>query len=643
MNLTLNSQTQYSEIKVEWSPIQFNTLKCELTGFWSQDDWSLKSNPLRDTNKTYKNVGGKLRFNSCPEIIKSEIQYACYRLLVDKRWSVETLHYNYSKINIICQWLKEEHGGSRSLVDTPLTNWHLSLRTYLTKIGKINKQRKIRGHVNKNGERQNYCAEHDCIYKFTTIYNYVTDYYDDRSEYEKDTWDLRKLGFTDKYVSASHQHKLNFTDIKEHFFYDAAQKYIKYKLPLVSSNTCHRKLLAINKFADFLSQQPQNIESHQINREVILKYLEYLTCFKISDSYRHQLIADIRDFLEICFREGWLDVTGSKLIYDEDLPKYKRTYNGDYIPNEVLDKICNHLDLLRNPVHKRMFLILIESGMRISEICNINFGCLKQGKKEEYLLEYYQFKLKKSHFIPVSKEVVEVIKEQQAYVTATIGKDCPYLFPSSKHKADYKPTSCRPFCNAIILLIHQQDIRDTNGVIWNFHSHQCRHTVGTRMINSGVPQHIIQRYLGHESPTMTQVYAHIHDHTLRKEIEKYHETRVTNFQGETITLEETILSADNDLEWFTKNIQARALEHGYCGRPKLLGNCDIPGFDGCYNCPHWRTNHNFLPILKDTLERTSKVIEKARNCGWELQVNKNEPIQHNLAKVIASLEASSHE
>lgn len=142
---------------------------------------------------------------------------------------------------------------------------------------------------------------------------------------------------------------------------------------------------------------------------------------------------------------------------------------------------------------------------------------------------------------------------------------------------------------------------------------------------------------------MTQVHAYIHDHTLRKEIEKYHEIRVTNFQGETITLEETILSVDNDLEWFTKNIQERALEHGYCGRPKLSGNWDIPGFDGCYNCLYWRTNYNFLPIFKDTLDCISKVTEKARNCGWELQVNKSEPIQHNLAKIIAFLEANSHE
>lgn len=137
------------------------------------------------------------------------------------------------------------------------------------------------------------------------------------------------------------------------------------------------------------------------------------------------------------------------------------------------------------------------------------------------------------------------------------------------------------------------------------------------------------------------VYAHIHDEALRKEIEKYHESRVVNFQGETAELDETILSSNDDLEWFKKNVQARALEHGYCARPKVLGDCNIPGFDGCYNCPHWRTNKNFLPILKDTLERTNNVLEKARNCGWQLQVNKNTPIKENLDKVIKTLEADN--
>lgn len=161
------------------------------------------------------------------------------------------------------------------------------------------------------------------------------------------------------------------------------------------------------------------------------------------------------------------------------------------------------------------------------------------------------------------------------------------------------------------------------------------------MINDGVPAHIVQRFLGHESPSMTQVYAHIFDETLRKEVEKYHSLKVVNFQGETVELDKTILSSNDDLEWFKKNVQARALEHGYCARPKVLGDCDIPGFDGCYNCPHWRTNKNFLPVLKTTLERTENILKKARSYGWELQVNKNTPIQQNLEQVIKTLEVTN--
>jgi hypothetical protein len=109
---------------------------------------------------------------------------------------------------------------------------------------------------------------------------------------------------------------------------------------------------------------------------------------------------------------------------------------------------------------------------------------------------------------------------------------------------------------------------------------------------------------GETTSSQTGTYCGVLDLDLTPEdyLEKYHESIVVNFQGETVELEETILSSNDDLEWFKKNVQARALEHGYCGRPNILGDCDIPGFDGCYSCSHWRTNKNFLPILRDTLE-----------------------------------------
>ncbi|MGH3116260.1 MAG: tyrosine-type recombinase/integrase [Gaiellales bacterium] len=40
-------------------------------------------------------------------------------------------------------------------------------------------------------------------------------------------------------------------------------------------------------------------------------------------------------------------------------------------------------------------------------------------------------------------------------------------------------------------------VRDETGQPVRVHAHQFRHTVGTRLINAGVPQHVIQKLLGH--------------------------------------------------------------------------------------------------------------------------------------------------
>lgn len=51
----------------------------------------------------------------------------------------------------------------------------------------------------------------------------------------------------------------------------------------------------------------------------------------------------------------------------------------------------------------------------------------------------------------------------------------------------------------------------------------------------------------------------------------------------------------------------------------------------------------FSGEIEDINRELIKVLEKARNCGWELQLKKNEPVQHNLERVIKSLEAGVNE
>lgn len=464
------------------------------------------------------------------------------------------------------------------------------------------------------------------------------------SEIKKDIWDVRNLGLSGHITEG--QYKLNFTSISQLWLRESAKKYIHYSLSTLTYNASKNRLQGIQRFSLFLKNQFPYLDPSDINRSVIVEFLNYLSRSGLSEQTRIATIGSLKNFLELCSRHQWVNVPEKVVIYREDYPKLKKPL-PKFIPQEVLEKLNQYLDELPESI-RRMVLVLQECGMRITELCLLPFDCLLQDQQKDWFIKYYQYKMKKEIIIPISRELANLIKEQQQYINSQIEIDFPYLFCSRKPGGNYKdfianskPILSKSFTTCLNKLAQEKNICDISGRVWHFHPHQFRHTVGTRMINNGVPQHIVQRYLGHESPEMTMVYAHIHDETLRKEIEKYHESKVVNFQGKTAELEETVLASGDDLEWFKKTVQARALEHGYCARPKLLGDCDIPGFDGCYNCPHWRTNKNFLPVLKDTLERTENVLNKARNCGWGLQVKKNEPIKVNLEKVIKSLEEAS--
>src|SRR5690625_7120032 len=98
-------------------------------------------------------------------------------------------------------------------------------------------------------------------------------------------------------------------------------------------------------------------------------------------------------------------------------------------------------------------------------------------------------------------------------------------------------------------LAYEEKITDNKGEIFRFHAHAFRHTVGTRMINNGVPQHIVQKFLGHESPEMTSRYAHIFDETLKNEFTKFQEKLVNN-NGDVLDIDDDSEVDDVVHQWF---------------------------------------------------------------------------------------------
>ncbi len=277
----------------------------------------------------------------------------------------------------------------------------------------------------------------------------------------------------------------------------------------------------------------------------------------------------------------------------------------------------------------QMVLILQQCGMRISELLQLPLECLTQDARGTFYLRFMQGKMKREHTIPVSQEIARVIQEQQQVVRSK-PQSSTLLFPNPREEV-FKQWS---FAQRINRLAYERQIRDANGKLFRFQSHQFRHTVGTRMINLGVPHHFIQRYLGHLGPEMTSRYAHIHDATMKEKLSEYLQGTLVDVTGKTVV--ESGPLDTGDLQWFTKNVLAQALTNGYCAIPTVAGPCPHP--NACLNCAHFRTDISFLETHKAELRETERVIAKATANGWARQIEMNERKRNNLVNIITSLE-----
>lgn len=151
------------------------------------------------------------------------------------------------------------------------------------------------------------------------------------------------------------------------------------------------------------------------------------------------------------------------------------------------------------------------------------------------------------------------------------------------------------------------------------------------MINNGVPQIMVQEYLGHESSEMTSRYAHIHNETMKAAFVDY-QGKLIDIHGEPKAIEDL-----HDGQWLKANIITQSLPNGLCALPITHSSC--PHANACLTCANFRTGHEHLPLHKKQLEETNKVIDSAKQNGWQRVVESNVAVAKNLKKIICKLEA----
>lgn len=249
----------------------------------------------------------------------------------------------------------------------------------------------------------------------------------------------------------------------------------------------------------------------EVNYAVIREYLLYIQQFSYLKTTTARKIASLRTFYRFLYRERVIETNPAIGVHS---PKRGKSLPEFLTENEI-EQILNNIKIdspagYRNRV---IFELLYATGMRISELSDLNF--------ENLNLDENEIKV----FGKGAKERIVLVSERAKKFLETYIKTVRYLIfksgtnsPSSPvfiNKTGYRlqPQSVRRAIKDVALRIELPK---------HVTPHVFRHSFATHLLENGADLRIVQELLGHTSISNTQIYTHVSAERLKQSYDSAH-------------------------------------------------------------------------------------------------------------------------
>ena len=244
------------------------------------------------------------------------------------------------------------------------------------------------------------------------------------------------------------------------------------------------------------------------------EYLHFIQRFEYKKNTIARKIAAIRTFYKFLFRERYIEANPALSL---SAPKRPKSLPKFLTPEEV-EQILNNVKIstpagFRNRV---MLELLWATGMRVSELSNLNFGDLNleeneikvfgKGAKERIVLISDRAKKYLIQYINSARNLIA-----PGYNTGEINDTTPLFINNTGFRLQNK--TIRKVINETVEKIELPK-RVT--------PHVFRHSFATKLIENGADLRVVQELLGHAGISNTQIYTHISMKHMRDVYETAH-------------------------------------------------------------------------------------------------------------------------
>jgi len=321
-------------------------------------------------------------------------------------------------------------------------------------------------------------------------------------------------------------------------------------------------------------------------------------------------------------------------------------------------------DLLELNIYKYITAITMSTGLRISEVLNLESDCAWHEDSyfgKTYYLNRLSSKTEpepKKRRILINKETYELIQEVLNVFKEIRGRGrILFARKNRNHSAIYSDypskVSESEYRYELKKFIKKHNIShiSENGKkeLYPLHPHQFRHTFAQQLIDDGVPIRVIKKHYAHVSIDMTVHYAKVKEETLEKDYIKtyidadsiYTNGNLGNDFKEMIDNVRTVKDMDEVIDTLSKRFGINPLPMGMCLKDFKKGHCDNTGSEGCYyiGCTDFVTNDSFLTNFKRQKELIDNEIERTKDNKFaKMNFHVNQRKRDKLKQIINRLE-----
>jgi integrase len=448
------------------------------------------------------------------------------------------------------------------------------------------------------------------------------------TERHKDVWDATAFGA---------KGTVRFTGISQPWLRDAAKSWAHEDLPRRRGRSiagiCQNRINCLALLSDSLRLQRDDLghAPSALARADITNFLNRLAYLQaenaISAYQRLNAVRHIRKMM-VEMRALGLSRPGGVMhglpddftVTVDDIPDEPEDGEaGKDLPVEIMRQLCSRLDLVDTgscPEIRTAVELLIDTGRRPNEICQLALDCLAQDQDGKPVLIYENFKAnRKQRRLPITAATASVIEKQQQRVRARFPDE-----PVDKLKLLPAPTrnphGTKAISDGWVGSRHREWVTklpemlistavEINGALVTkmlpfdkkrIIVYAYRHTFAQRHADAGVPVDVLRDLMDHRVLETTQSYYRVGEERRREAVE-----RVTTMQfdrhGNRIWREAKALL---DSEHARRAVGEVAVPYGSCSEPSNVaaGGDDCPVRFRCVGCGHFSTDVSYLPDLE---------------------------------------------